>query len=401
MSLLSLGTIMVAIWALTLLLVILSTIYSVIRFNNKKQRSVRKAPKEGVSILKPLKGFDPSLEENLRSFFHLKHSSFELLFSVAERNDPAVKIVRKLMSEYPRINARLFLGASYTVPNPKVDNMLKAYNAAENDIVIISDSNIRVTLNYINECLRAFKTNDKDIGVVTAIVRGVKAQGLIGQAETLTLNTFCARGQMIAEIFDQSFVLGKSMAFRKSVAHKFGGLKTIGRYLAEDFMSGESMRLIGKEVSIMSSPVDQVVGRLSLKSFFQRHLRWARLRKAHSKLTLLAEVLLNPIASGLLGSFILSSIASLSFAPLFLTHLLFFFTMDMILHRVVLKAKITELSPLAWCIKEVVGLAVWLTVWTGNSVQWRGKKIAISKGGLIHENPTEDITGALPVGSSH
>src|SRR5690349_17218004 len=60
-----------------------------------------------VTIYKPLKGLDEGLEENLRSFFHLDCPTFQLLFCVADADDPAIEVVQRLLAEYPDHDAGL------------------------------------------------------------------------------------------------------------------------------------------------------------------------------------------------------------------------------------------------------------------------------------------------------
>lgn len=64
----------------------------------------------GVSILRPLKGLDANLHENLESTFKLTYANFEILFSVADSDDQALDVVRSLMLEYPHINAQVIIG---------------------------------------------------------------------------------------------------------------------------------------------------------------------------------------------------------------------------------------------------------------------------------------------------
>src|SRR6478672_6586522 len=74
-----------------------------------------------VTIFKPLKGQDEGLEENLRSFFRLDYPTFQLLFCVADADDPAIAIVQKLSAEFPMQDARLVIGCPAFGLNPKVE----------------------------------------------------------------------------------------------------------------------------------------------------------------------------------------------------------------------------------------------------------------------------------------
>jgi ceramide glucosyltransferase len=64
----------------------------------------------GVSILRPLKGLDANLYENLESTFKQDYPNFEILFSVADEQDDALPIVRELITRYPNVNAEIIIG---------------------------------------------------------------------------------------------------------------------------------------------------------------------------------------------------------------------------------------------------------------------------------------------------
>ena len=70
----------------------------------------------GVSILRPLKGVDLELAENLRSSFEQRYPKFEIIYSVARENDPAVSVVHQLMKEYPDVECRLIIGKRKSEP---------------------------------------------------------------------------------------------------------------------------------------------------------------------------------------------------------------------------------------------------------------------------------------------
>lgn len=67
---------------------------------------------EGVTILRPCRGLDVNLYENLESSFRQEHPQFQIIFSVAAPGDAAIPIIESLMQKYPSVDARLIVGAS-------------------------------------------------------------------------------------------------------------------------------------------------------------------------------------------------------------------------------------------------------------------------------------------------
>lgn len=332
-----------------------------------------------VSILKPVKGIDPGLEENLESFFRLDYPDYELLLSVASPRDPAHDLIQGLLARYPDANARLFVGEANLGPNPKVNNLAKSYRAARHDWILISDSNIRVTPDYLK---RQVAHLEPGIGMVTAVVVGRGAEGLGGQLESTFLNTFYTRWMCLAERFGRPCVLGKSMLFRRSDAERFGGVENLGRYLAEDYMAGEAMRRLGRRVIIASDTVTQEVGRKSLQEFWSRHVRWGRIRKAQSVIPFAFEPLTGAIAPCLLGAFAFSGLFGVSASTFVLFHLLTWSIGDALLMRKV-GHDIGVLSPLYWLLRELMAIPLWIHVLSGNRIEWRGSKFKLLPGGLI------------------
>jgi ceramide glucosyltransferase len=68
----------------------------------------------GVSILRPLKGLDPQLEECLESAFLQNYPQFEILLSVADEQDPATQVAKALIARYPSVSAKLIIGITLT-----------------------------------------------------------------------------------------------------------------------------------------------------------------------------------------------------------------------------------------------------------------------------------------------
>jgi ceramide glucosyltransferase len=318
------------VWALALSLTLFSAYLALKHFSRAAPHLDLPFALFPVSILKPLKGSDEGLFENLESSFLLDYPEYELIFSVADERDTATSVVRKLMARYPRTRAKLIVGDVEVGTNPKVNNLIRSYAGAAHDWLLISDSNVRLAPDYLRKMMAHIENG---VGMVTSVVSGNGAEGVGGCLESVYLNTVYARGMILTAALGRPCVMGKSMLFQRSTADRFGGLKTLACYLAEDYMAGEAIRKLGLKVVVASEPVRQIVGSHSIGAFWSRHLRWGRIRKAQAPLAFLIEPWLGCLLSGWVGA---SAISPHFRAAFFLTHLFIWSTCDIM---VVLKIK--------------------------------------------------------------
>ena len=362
-------------WMIALSFLSLGTLVALLRFH---RIIPEKNIFEPITILKPLKGVDSGLAENIESFFQLDYPKFEILFTVADLRDPSISIVRDLQSRYPKVNSRLFIGEEKFGHNPKVNNLAGAYDFASFDLLLISDSNVRARKNYLCELAAEWKPG---VGVITAVVAGIEPEGLGGWLESIYLNTFYTRGLNLAFATGNPCVVGKSMLFRKSVAESFGGIRALGSYLAEDYVIGENIRKLGLKIVLMKRPIEQFIGKYSFQEFWKRHIRWGRIRKAHAPLPFLIEPLSMAMVNSLLGAITIHHFFSVPFASCFLSQLGLCFLADAILC-----AELSDLRwqmPIAWLTRELLALPLWLATGSGSSIDWRGNSFQLHRGGRI------------------
>lgn len=332
-----------------------------------------------ITVLKPLKGAESGLSKNLETFFQLDYPKYELIFSIADPNDPAHRIISRLIERYPLVPARLIIGDIKVGANPKINNMVRGYQEAQYDWLLISDSNIRVKPNYLKRLVAQL---DPGVGIITSLVAGKSGEKLGGHLEASFLNTFYARGMGAAFSAGMPIVMGKSMMFRKSTAERFGGIKTLARYLAEDYMAGEAIRHLGLKVVLSCEPVVQHIGSYSLKDFWLRHIRWGRLRKAQSPLTFYLEPFFGCLTSGILGSIALWRWTGASPAICMAIHLSVWSFCDHLMMRR-LGQKTEARLPLFWFLRELLSLPLWIHIASGSTVDWRGRKLKLQSGGIL------------------
>ncbi len=335
-----------------------------------------------VSILKPLKGTDPGLAENLVSFFELDYPFFELIFCVADAFDPAIPLIEGLLRRYPGVRARLLVGDLKVGANPKCNNLARAYRSASHDWLLVSDSNVRVAPDFLK---RVVANLEPGVGLVTAVVAGHEGTGLGGQLEMAFLNTFYARAMVLADGAGHPTTVGKSMLFQRPTADRFGGMEALARYLAEDYMAGEAMRRLGLRVVTMCDPVTQIIGPKTLSEFWARHVRWGRIRKSQAPLLFAVETLFGSVVSGLLGAFALAHAAGVAPALALAAHLCIWAGCDWLVLRS-MRARPGVAFGAVWFARELAAVPMWLNIAAGNTVMWRGQRLTVLPGGMLEEN---------------
>lgn len=334
---------------------------------------------EPISILKPLKGIDAVTAENLDGFFQLDYPCFELIFSIADPSDPARRAVEALIARYPHVQARLLIGAIEAGHNPKINNLIRSYRLARHKWILISDNSVRVKPNFLR---RIFAHTAPGVGIVTACARGVTSGGFGSRVETTFLSTFYPRWMIVSNSVGIPTVVGHSMLFRKSDADRFGGIKTLACYLAEDHMSGQAMRQLGLTARIMTESVPLTVSGFRFKDFWNRHVRWGRMRKYHVPLALAVEPFSYPLVNGICGAIASHWLFGVS-VPLFLAaHLALMIISEAVLLRS-MGERLRPALPFYLLLREVVMVPMWLHIWSGNTVNWRGKPLKLQHGGVI------------------
>lgn len=328
-----------------------------------------------VTVLKPLCGADACLEENLESFFRQSYPSFELVFGVENPRDPAIAVVERLIARHPAVRARLVRHAGGGGMNPKVSNLMGMVAAAEHDLLLVSDSNVRAPSHYLAEMVETLLADPRN-GLVTNLFAGAGEDGLGAALENVQLNGFCAAGAALPTLLGDALVIGKSMLFSRARFESLGGFARVANVLAEDFVIGKMFQHAGLRVRIAPTVLDNVTRGMSLRSFLQRQQRWAMLR---ARLRPAAQ-LLEPVSSPL----IMLPVALWLMGPAGLTWTLALLALRDVggwvalrgWHRAWLPAL---LSP----VRELAMLVVWFRAPLKRHVIWRGHKVRLGAGTLV------------------
>ena len=328
-----------------------------------------------ISILKPLKGLEDNLFDNLESFCIQDYPEYEIVCSLQDPNDPAYKVAQKIKDRFPDKNISIITEPCNQGLNPKINNLIPAYRHAKHPCILISDSNVKVDKNYLKSIVKPFE--DSRVGLISNLIRGMGGKTLGSLFENLHLNSFILGNVCLLDKYlGIQCVVGKSMLMRKTDLEAIGGLQAFNDVLAEDHLIGERIKERGQKIIISNYMVNNANDYSELRKFMNRHTRWGKMRWKIGGVKYFSELITNPVF--------------ISFLPLF------FWgprkeTLSMNLSVCLIKVlgdyylgkKIqASLNPLAYLLSPakdlLIGL-IWFIPLGSDTVVWRGNRYQIGK----------------------
>lgn len=350
-----------------------------------------RVPPPGISILKPLCGVDDDLEANLASFARLDYPCYEVVLGVKNAEDPAYPVAKAAVARWPKL-MRLELQRGEPGLNPKVNQLMTLAAVARYEVLLVSDSNVRVGPDYLWTVARGFE--DPQVACVTSPVSGLGEQTLGSLMDNLYLCTSAGAGQIAAKrVAGKDIVVGKSMALRRTDLEAMGGFQAAKDLLAEDFCTGVWIReRLRKRVVVALQPVFNVSQRKSLRAFFKRYVRWTIIHRSCITLpTYVGQSLLNPLPWATMG-------ALLAPAPWKLQWLGALVVAKTVVELSTFHAmRLGERTPWAKAVpamllKDVLLFATWVNGLVSRTVDWRGHKLRVLPGSWLQPPPSYQPT---------
>ena len=267
------------------------------------RRAPARAPRlrRGISILKPLCGLDDDLVANLECFAALDYAPYELLLGVRDRHDAAHPVAVAFARRFPR-RVRVVLQRGTPGLNPKVNQLATLARAARHELIVVSDSNVRVAPGYLDEI--AAHLEDPRVGLVTHPIAGIGEQRIGSLMDNLHLCASVGAGMIGAKrVVGKDIVVGKSMALRKTDLAALGGFEAFADVLAEDYLLGKKVSAtLDKRVVVGKAPVRNVSERRDARDFYRRYRRWSVMHcQCIGGPVYAAQALLNPTMVAVAG----------------------------------------------------------------------------------------------------
>lgn len=232
-------------------------------------------PSEPVSVLKPLCGAEPRLYENLSTFCRQTHPCYQLLFGVSSSADPAIAVVRRLQASFPERDIALVIDARVHGHNLKVSNLINLAARAKHPLIVLADSDIAVTPDYLDAVTAPLA--DPEVGIVTCLYHAKSVGGFWTRIGAQFINEWFAPSVRIAHAGgSRSFGFGATLALRASVLADIGGFDALKDCLADDYWLAEYTRQRGMATVLSEVVVDTDVIEPDFATLWLRETRWLR-----------------------------------------------------------------------------------------------------------------------------
>jgi ceramide glucosyltransferase len=242
------------------------------------------APK--VSVIKPVKGLDPQMEENFVSFCRLDYpNDYELIFA-AEEDDPAIRIVRAIKATGGDMPIRIVRRPCPTGWMGRVANMVSGVEAAEYRTLVFSDTDVRASPDFLKRFVQPL--GHRSIGLVFGWPAYRGARTLASAFLAMSMNSgilLLAPPALVgyrAPIF--RFALGTTMAVRKEVLLEIGGLEPFATLVTEDIPLARAVIKRGYSLHLVRSPVIVMNDRETLRGWVEHVVRWLIITRHHMPL---------------------------------------------------------------------------------------------------------------------
>ena len=367
---------------LCLIPIICGSFFSIITvFTTKyflKNSHISKGFTPPVSILKPVKGLEKNLENNLKSIAKQNYPNYQIIYSVQDLEDPAYPILKKIQSELGEDLVSIVISAIEEGAHGKVNNLLGAIDKANYEFLIISDSDTYLRDNYISNIIAPFM--EEEVGCVCTPFKLIKANNFFEKLEMLTINSDFIPSVIFAYVTKASnSCLGPSIAIQKSTLESFGGLKSLANYLVEDYEIGRRVWTSGKKMVLLPYIIDVVVDLNSWKQWWNHQVYWDQNTYLARPGAFVSTIFIRAIPFAAILYMLQGSIISLII--LILTILVRIFTAFMVAQDMKDNESIKSLYLLP--LRDLFGLIFWGLAFTQRTVIWRNNKYKLTKHGKM------------------
>lgn len=334
-----------------------------------------------ISILKPIYGLEKNQRENLRSTCLLDYPQYEVVFSLQRKDDPALPLLLEIQKEFGIEKVKVVIDEILAGPNGKINNMLGGYPHAKYDVLVISDSDVYLTPEYLKAIVAPL--SDPTTGFACTPFKCAEARTWYEKMELLSLNADFMPSVIFAYETNASlYCLGASIALRRETLEKVGGLETLVDYLVEDYEMGRRIvEDLGLKAQLVLPVIDTMVDLQSPSQWWKHQVYWDQNTRAARPYAFFSTLLIRSVPFALIFA-VLRMFDPFGLIVLGVT-LLFRLISAGITMRFVLGDKEGPRALYLLPIRDIAGLVSWIFAFTWRTTTWRGTEFVLTREGRL------------------
>jgi ceramide glucosyltransferase len=339
------------------------------------------AGRPSICVLKPLHGDEPELYENLASVCAQDYAGpVQLILGVQDPADPAFEIAQRLRGAYPGQDIVLVADPAAHGTNRKIGNLINMAAHARGEIVVISDSDVRLPPAGLSRIVAALE--EPGAGLVHCLYRGRPTASIWSKLAAMDINTRFAPSVLVGEALGAHPCLGPTMALRAEVLDKIGGLEHLADFLADDFELGRAVRAAGLRITCPPMIIDHVFPERSAGEMFAHEMRWARTVRLVQPAGYVGSLVTYVLPLALIGA-ALTGLAAWSLEWLCALLVLRLAQAAVLVRLMAADRRLLWLVPL----RDILSFGVFCASFFGDQVQWRGNSLRVRSDGAIATAP--------------
>ena len=258
----------------------------------------------GITVLRPMCGAEPMLEEALVSCFSQDYPDYQIVFGLQDPEDPALAVLERVRRRFPERDIAVVVDSTPHGQNRKVANLINMLPAAKHEILVISDSDIHAAPNYLDSLVGELQK--PGTGMVTALYVGLppNGSGLFERLGAMQINHSFLPGVLMSRMMGRQDCLGSTVMMTREVLERTGGFPALSDLLAEDNALGRKVCELGLSIRLSFAVAAATVPEKSLHDLWQHETRWTRTIRGLAPYALVASALQYPLFWALLSGMI-------------------------------------------------------------------------------------------------